>query len=187
MMSAVGSIALIGFMGAGKSRIGAALGARLVMPVTDTDAAIVAQFGPIEEIFAVRGEEWFREQERDVCVAALAEALKRPSVIALGGGAVTDADVRAALARCAHVAWLTAPVTVLFERASRSGRVGDAPGIRPLARDESAFRRLHAQREPLYMECATLVVENDGTRSVDAVVDELVHDLASDRRMAGGS
>jgi shikimate kinase len=187
MMPAKGSIALIGFMGAGKSRIGDALGARLGLPVADTDALIVARFGAIAELFAERGETWFREQERDVCVATLTDALEQPCVVALGGGAVTNADVRAALARCAHVVWLIAPMTVLFSRAAQLGRGSGVAAARPLAQDETAFRRLHDEREPLYRECATAIVTNDGTRSVDTLVDEVIDACATDRRMAGGS
>jgi len=67
----------------------------------------------------------------------------RPKVVALGGGAVQSDDVRAALARTAHVIWLTAPAETLWRRASSEGG-------RPLARDEEAFRELLESRAELY-------------------------------------
>jgi shikimate kinase len=187
MMSPPGSIALIGFMGAGKTRIGVALAQRGSLAFVDTDALIVERFGPLAGLFAERGEAWFREEERAVCLAALAGARERPCVVALGGGAVTDGDVRAALVRSAHVAWLSAPLPVLFARASGHGHGDAADDERPLAKDETAFRRLYAEREPLYRECATVVIANDGSRPVDDVVGELLDALVTDRHATGGS
>jgi len=54
------SIALIGFMGAGKSCVGVATADRLHVPFVDTDALIVERLGPIAAVFAERGEAWFR-------------------------------------------------------------------------------------------------------------------------------
>lgn len=180
------SIALIGFMGAGKSCVGVALGDRLHVPFVDTDALIVERVGPIAAVFAERGEAWFREQERTLCVAALDRSLESPCVVALGGGAVTDGDVRAALTRLTHVAWLTAPLPVLFERAFGKAGEDDGAARRPLAQDETMFRRLYDERQPLYRECASVVVANDGTRSVDDIAAELVVAVRRDQRMAGG-
>ncbi|MDP4972762.1 MAG: shikimate kinase, partial [Pontimonas sp.] len=47
-------------------------------------------WGPIPEIFAARGEPFFREKER----LAVIEALGTNGVVALGGGAVTNAQTR---------------------------------------------------------------------------------------------
>jgi shikimate kinase len=170
-----GSIVLIGFMGAGKSHVGMVIAHRLRVPFVDTDALITEQLGPIEAVFAEHGEAYFRSVERNVAVAALARACTVPSVVALGGGAVMDEDVRQALAALAHVVWLTAPVDVLLARCGGSVGVADGEGAtRPLARDEAMFRRLYAQRRGVYEQVATATVDNDGVRPLDEVVAALV-------------
>jgi shikimate kinase len=141
-------------MGAGKSAVGRELAAALGTRFVDTDELIVAQAGPIEAIFAQRGEAAFRALEADVVETAVAEARERACVLALGGGAVLSAVVREALGRLAHVVWLTAAPEELWRRARAEGQA-----VRPLADDEDAFRALLAAREPLYERVATEVVD----------------------------
>ena len=76
------AVALVGFMGAGKTAVGRELAARLGLPFLDTDAAIVAAAGPIPGIFEARGESGFRALESEVVVREL-EALAR---VAEGAG-----------------------------------------------------------------------------------------------------
>lgn len=163
------SVVLVGFMGAGKSHVGTLLARHLGVPFVDTDKLIEAEVGPIEAFFAERGEPAFREVERRVVLAALASLQREPSVLSLGGGAVTDADVCAALRACPHVTWLSAPVDVLWSRVRRAAERGG--GRRPLARDEAEFRTLYEQRARLYGEVATVEVRNDGARSAAEVAE----------------
>jgi shikimate kinase len=174
-----GAVGVVGFMGAGKSAVGRALARALGLPFVDGDDLIVASEGPIAGIFALKGEAAFRAVERDVTVAAAAFALEEPVVLALGGGAVLDDAVRVALRRLPHVVWLTAPASVLWARVCAAG-LGD----RPLARDEAEFGRLLDARLPLYREVATLVVENDGSRSLQALAAEIVGTLGRARAAA---
>ena len=166
-----GSIALVGFMGAGKSRIGRMLAGRLGVPFVDTDKVITAQHGSIAALFAERGETGFRALERDVVIDELAAAELAPRVVALGGGAVTIADVRRALRRLPHVVWLDAPPEVLFARAQS--------GTRPLARDEAGFEALYAQRRPLYGEVSTAVVRTRGRERLSWVADRVIAAVAA--------
>ena len=161
------AVALVGFMGAGKSAVGRQLAAALALPFLDTDDLIVAAAGSIPEIFEERGEQGFRALEAEIVTAAIADAEEHPCVLALGGGAVLSAEVRAALRRLAHVVWLTAPASVLWSRVAASGTAE-----RPLAGEEEAFRDLLAGREPLYREVATHSVDTDG-RSAAAAADEI--------------
>ena len=149
-----GAVALVGFMGAGKSAVGRELAAALALTLVDTDALITAEAGPIDDIFRERGESGFRTLEAQVVTAALEAARERPCILALGGGAVLSPAVREGLARLPHVVWLTAPRDVLWARAGSSGQA-----VRPLAADEAAFRQLLTARESLYRQVATLVVE----------------------------
>jgi shikimate kinase len=162
-------------MGAGKSAVGRELAAALRCALVDTDELIVTQAGPIEEIFAHRGEGAFRALEEEVVTAALADAIERPCVLALGGGAVLSAAVREALGRLPHVVWLTATPEVLWRRAREEGQ-----SVRPLADDEAAFRARLAVREPLYRQVATVVVDT-AAKPVAAIAAEISAGLCAPR------
>jgi shikimate kinase len=151
------AVALVGFMGAGKSAVGRELSTALGIPFVDTDDLIVASAGPIAAIFAERGEAGFRALEADVVTAAVSAAADSPCVLALGGGAVLSAAVREALKTLPHVVWLAAPPEELWARVA-----GEGPRARPLAVDEPTFKQLLAGREPLYRAVATEVVETSG-------------------------
>jgi len=161
-------------MGAGKSAVGHASAERLAVPFVDTDAVLAARHGPIPAIFARGGETLFREVEREVVLDVLSATGTGRPIVALGGGAVTIADVRAALRRMPLVVWLRAPADVLWERARRAPQ-----GARPLAADEAAFGSLLAEREELYREVAGVIVSNDGGRSIGAVVEAVVAAVVS--------
>ena len=93
--AAVRRIVLTGFMGSGKSTVGPLLAERLGWRFIDADDVIVAETGmAIAEFFARHGEAAFRQRERET-IARLAgeDAL----VLALGGGAIEDAQTRALL------------------------------------------------------------------------------------------
>jgi shikimate kinase len=86
------NIALIGFMGAGKSTAAAALAERLGWEFADADVEIEREAGkPIPRIFAEDGEPAFRALEERVAARLLARI---EIVVALGGGAVTSPLIR---------------------------------------------------------------------------------------------
>jgi shikimate kinase / 3-dehydroquinate synthase len=131
-------LALIGFMGAGKTTLGRELARRTHRPFVDTDEEIEKRFGPIGELFE-SGEPKFRQIEEQV----VAEALAGPTaVIALGGGAVLSEATRKRLRRTAFVAWVTVDVETAWSRVRDSGR--------PLARDREQFEHLFDERSVLY-------------------------------------
>jgi shikimate kinase/3-dehydroquinate synthase len=132
-------VVLIGFMGAGKSTLGAALAEKLGRAFVDVDSEIERE-EPIAQIFETGGEAAFRLRESKHALDALRSST--PAVIALGGGAVGTDQIRTALRERA----LTVLVEIDAEEAWR--RVGRSD--RPLAQDEAAFRTLYAQRQPLY-------------------------------------
>src|SRR5665213_2151846 len=66
------TIVLVGLMGAGKTKIGRRLAARLNLPFADSDEEIETAAGEtIEEIFRHRGEAAFRDGERRVIARLL--------------------------------------------------------------------------------------------------------------------
>jgi len=110
----MGSIALIGFMGTGKSEVGTRLAERLGMKFVDCDAAIEAKTGrSIADIFERSGEERFRRLEREEIARVSREW---GLVVATGGGAPKDPANMAALKRAGIVICLTARPEVIWER-----------------------------------------------------------------------
>ena len=111
------TVVLVGLMGAGKTKIGRRLAIRLGLPFFDSDQEIEAAAGEtIEEIFANRGEQAFRDGERRVIARLLAGPVH---VLATGGGAFMDPATRAVIARRGVSLWLRADLDVLVQRVSR--------------------------------------------------------------------
>lgn len=130
-------VVLWGPPGSGKSAVGARLAELLGLPFVEVDEAVVRAAGTsIREVFSGPGEPRFRELER----AALLSALDAPaSVIAPGGGALVDADLRARALRAATV------IGLVSTPAARAARLGSVDGDRPLleAGPGSLEDRLH--------------------------------------------
>ncbi|HHW10105.1 MAG TPA: 3-dehydroquinate synthase [Firmicutes bacterium] len=145
------NIALVGFMGAGKSTVGQMLAAQGGLTFLDIDTLIEKEAGlSIPAIFETRGEAYFRRLEsRLTQEAAAGEGL----VIATGGGAVTDPATLEALKKNCFVVWLHAGLELLL------ARTGHTPGTRPLlAGKKEQIEELWRRRLPLYA-VAHLVVD----------------------------
>ena len=155
-------IVLVGLMGAGKTNIGRRLGARLNLPFFDSDHEIEAAAGEtIEEIFANRGEQTFRDGERRVIVRLLAQPVH---VLGTGGGACMDPVTRAAIARRGLSVWLRADLDVLFARVSRRTN-------RPLLKTpdpRAVLAELIERRYPIYAEADVTIDSGDGPADVTA-------------------
>jgi shikimate kinase / 3-dehydroquinate synthase len=142
-------------MGAGKTMLGREAARRLDRPFVDLDEVIERQVGRIPDYFERYGELPFRHVE----ATSLAPILDsdRPSVIALGGGAVTSPEVRDALRTRAFTVHVEVDLDEAWQRVRDSGR--------PLARNRASFGALFEERAPLYREVA------DGSaREADDVV-----------------
>jgi shikimate kinase / 3-dehydroquinate synthase len=127
-------------MGAGKSTIGKEVARLSGRPFVDLDGELERRHGPITELFE-RSEGEFRRLEEELAAEVLAAAA--PAVIALGGGAVLSERTRRFLRERAFTLWIDVDLAEAWERVRG--------GERPLARDESSFRRLFEQeRRPLY-------------------------------------
>lgn len=100
------NIALIGYMGTGKTTIGKRLARRLGLSFVDTDAYIEKQQGKsISRIFEQEGEPAFRRMEESV-LAALAE--EENLLISTGGGIVLSEQNRKLLKERTFLVTLTA-------------------------------------------------------------------------------
>ena len=168
---AVRRIVLTGFMGAGKSTIGALLAERLGWRFMDTDVFIEARAGStIAQIFAEQGEDAFRVLETDaVRDCARAERL----VLALGGGAVESESTRNALAGLDHacIVFLDAPLEVMVARCVAQPGAAERP---VLADRERLVKRLEA-RLPHYRMAHLTVSTADMTP--EAVMDSILQFL----------
>ena len=166
------SIVLVGMMGVGKSSIGRRLAARLGVPFVDADSEIEKAAGmSIADIFARHGEADFRSGEARV-IARLLDG--GPQVLATGGGAVMNADTRAAIKAKGVSIWLSAEFEVLMRRINK--RKNDRPLLQT-ADPAATLRELLVAREPVYAQ-ADLTVQS---REVphDAIVAEIMMALAT--------
>ena len=170
-----GAVVFVGPMGAGKSSIGRRVARALNVPFTDTDTEIVRVHGPIADFFAREGEERFRAVERD----AVRDALERPGVVALGGGAVLAAETRHLL-RDHRVVLLTVDEESIAHRI-RGRRRPLLNGGDPLAE----WARINAERAPLYAEVADVVFDTSRLPT-QSTVDRVVEWVRDERRLATG-
>ncbi|MFC5182331.1 shikimate kinase [Actinomadura harenae] len=157
---------IIGPPGSGKTTVGTALAERLGVPLRDTDADVEAAAGkPIGEIFVDDGEERFRGLERAAVAAAVAE---HEGVVALGGGAILDAETQALLEDGQTVVYLEVG---LAEAVKRIGLNQARPLL--VLNPRSQLRTLLAERLPIYERLGTVRVLTD-ERTPEEVVDEIV-------------
>ncbi len=153
-------LVLVGPPGAGKTTVGSLLADSWGVAFRDTDAEIEGQAGkPIRDIFVDDGEAAFRALEAAAVRAALA---RHEGVLALGGGAVTNADTRAALAEH-RVVFLDVG---LADAAARVGLGTTRPLL--LGNVRTQLKNLLDARRPLYRQVATVSVATDGL-TVDEV------------------
>jgi shikimate kinase len=163
--SGVGRVYLVGFMGAGKSTIGRALGARLNVPFVDLDEAFEALSGlTIRCAFEERGEAWFREREAELLQGT--EALPA-AVVALGGGTFTFPENRAVVQRLGRSVFLDLP----FEAVA--ARLGAKAADRPLFRSLDEARALYDARLASYR-LSDRILPLLGDEGVDTVAERIV-------------
>ena len=138
-------LALVGFMGAGKTTLGLQVAERLGRRFFDLDEEIEKGLGrAIPDLFAERGEAEFRVLEAERTIDLLRS--ERPAVLALGGGAIETPKVRKALREHALCVLAEIEPDEAWERVRRSDR--------PLAKDRESFRALFERRRALYDESA---------------------------------
>lgn len=168
----VRAVFLVGFMGAGKSSVGRALGERLNCAFEDLDDRIERSEGrAIADIFRASGEAEFRRLERFALRTLLRElAGDEMRVIGLGGGAFVQKE-NAELLRGSGVltVFLDAPVEELWQRCAK--QASEQGLIRPLLRSLEQFQSLFKSRRGSYLK-ASLRIETGG-RTVDAIAQEL--------------
>jgi shikimate kinase len=172
-------------MAAGKSSVGVALAEITGAEFLDSDALVVAEHGPIPEIFATRGEAAFRAAEVEVIARALAGAHPGGLVLALGGGSVLREETRSLLTD-AHRVYLRASWADVAPRLAGSA---DRPLLHGDA--EGSWKALMDRRRPVFEELASLTVDT-GTSTAREVAALIAERVCSDidgaaRKHAGAS
>ena len=163
-----GSVAIVGYMGSGKTTLGRLLARALSLEFVDLDRVIVKNAGKgIPQIFAEHGEKHFRDLEHEALLHALDGGT--PSVVACGGGTVVRPDNRTLLREVTTV-FLREDMDVLYQRT----RGTDRP-LRAASLEEFELR--YAERLPLYKEVADLEVEANG-RPPAKVAEEVLRCLS---------
>lgn len=161
-------VAMAGFMGTGKSRVGWELSRALALHFVDTDKLITRVVGKsIPEVFAQEGERYFRACEEEVVqrVTRLDHA-----VISLGGGTFIHEANRHHLLERGPVVVLWATPETVYQRTKHSDR--------PLLKTEDPLSRIKSmmdERESMYRE-GTIHVHSDG-RPSEEIVEEITDRL----------
>jgi shikimate kinase len=161
-------VVLWGFMGCGKSAVGARLAERLGWEHIDLDREIVRRAGrSIAEIFRAEGEATFRRLEVEATRALIG---RTQVVFSCGGGWVTNPESSELVPPRSLTVWLHVSPEVALSRV-RADRGGAVRPMLDTPDPEAAARALHAAREPLYGR-ADVKIHTDG-REVDALVTEI--------------
>jgi shikimate kinase len=164
---AIHNLALIGFMGTGKSSVGRLVASLMHFTYLDTDQVIEARAGKsIRDIFEQEGEPAFRDRERRI-VEEL--RLRKKTVISTGGGLPAHEPNLVSLKSHALVICLWALPETILERVRGCDH-------RPLLNDPDPLVRIRlllAERESHYRQADVLV--NTEMRSVREVALQVIH------------
>jgi shikimate kinase len=170
------AVFLVGFMGAGKSSVGRALGKRLNWVFEDLDDRIEAREGrAVAEIFRDSGESEFRRAEKAALEHVLGELRGGVArIVALGGGAFVQKENAERLeASGVPTIFLDAPAEDLWQRCLT--QASETGAERPLLRSLEQFRKLYQARRRSYSK-ATLKIQTGG-RAVETIAVEIAETL----------
>ncbi|MGM8214102.1 shikimate kinase [Bacillaceae bacterium W0354] len=160
------SIALIGFMGAGKTTIGEVLATYLNIPFLDTDKLIEEQYAmSIKDLFEKYDESGFRDIETNI----LKNIPESDTVIATGGGIVLKEENRQILKHMT-VVWLDPDLDVIEKRLNKDTQ-------RPLWRQGNEKReQLFIERRKYYQAVASIRIHIKD-QSINKIIQEIIHHL----------
>jgi shikimate kinase len=172
------NLVLIGFTGAGKTTVGAALAARLGRPHVDVDVALEAEVGPLPAFVEAVGVTAFRETEERVLRRILpAEG----AVISCGAGTVRRVRSRPLVCRGARVFFLDVPAEVIAARLQAMPAAAlhrpDLVAADPAVTRANVEQELHGRRS-LYLALGERI---DAAASVETVVEAIVTRLGHPR------
>jgi shikimate kinase len=166
-------IFLIGFMGSGKTHWGKQLSQRLQLSFFDLDEVIVqSEQLNIPDIFATKGEEYFRNKEKAMLEKLVDE--NASMVVSCGGGTPCFFNNIEFMKKYGTVVWLNTAVNVLL------GRLMKERNLRPLLKDISdedlrnyIMRKLNERR--MYYEQADVVIDREDLFSMNDFIQTVLH------------
>jgi shikimate kinase/3-dehydroquinate synthase len=159
-------LALTGFMGSGKSAVGAAVAQGLGWRFMDLDQEVERALGmDIADYFASEGEGPFRAKESEILEGLLNSVRGQGHIVALGGGTLEKSENLRRVKRAGRVVLLHVSAEEAWARV-----VGSA---RPLAQDEAVFGDLWRRRLATYEGAADWIVPTVG-RQVDEIASEVM-------------
>ena len=166
MINKLIKLSLTGMMGAGKTSIGKILAEKIHIPFYDSDQLIVDKLDlEIVDIFRNHGEDYFRNQEEEVCNNILK---KETFVLALGGGGILNKRIRETINNETISIYLKTDQNILFERLKNDKS-------RPLLKGTNLKKQINSilkDREKLYSE-SDIIIENNAN-DIEAVVEEII-------------
>lgn len=167
------NIYLAGFMGTGKSTVGRELARLMGRAFVDTDIALEKELGmSVNEIFAKKGEMYFREKEKALAIELSA---KHNRIVATGGGTLLDPDVRRAFTTTGLIICLFTQREQLVQRLERTDK-------RPLLKGESVAKKvddLLMKRKEIY---DSISIRVDTTHLTPQEAARKIHDLLTIRQ-----
>ena len=141
-------IALIGFMGSGKTTFGRLLSEKLNLLHLDTDLEIEKiKNMKVNEIFSLYGEKYFRELEQDTIIRIIKNNKK--SVLSLGGGSFLNVNIKEYVKKNCISIWLNVNLNIIYDRLNKSNI------IRPLfsnIHNKNDLEALFNKRNLIYKE-----------------------------------
>jgi len=154
------TLVLVGLMGAGKTCVGRRLADRLELPFVDADTEIEKAAGcSITDIFEYYGEDAFRDGERRIINRLLTDTT---CILATGGGAFMDSQIRRVIKANAISIWLRADLEILTERTKDRKH-------RPLLNNRNpneTLAHLMDERYPVYEKADVIVDTHDDSPNV---------------------
>ena len=170
------NIALIGFMGTGKTAVGAPLAKNLNKDFFQMDEMIVEKAGKsIPEIFAEDGEITFRELEMEVCKEA---SQRKNAVVVCGGGVILNKLNIDYLKLSSVVICLKSSPEVVFQRTMKDGKETRPLLNKPDPRHE--IQKLMEFRAPFY-NAATEYQIDTSDLTIEEVIEKVVEIYESDQ------
>jgi len=157
------AVYLCGFMGCGKSTVGKILARKNGCGFIDMDDYIVEREEmTIPQIFAEKGEKYFRDTE----TAVIAELAEKGAVIACGGGAMLKKENAEIASANGIVVYIDIPFEVCYERIS-----GDTNRPLVMNNTKEQLEKIYNSRIPVYKANSSLSV--DGLGSADEIAERI--------------
>lgn len=165
-------IAIIGFMGSGKTTSGKILAESIGYKFIDLDREIEKEMSKsISQIFAENGESYFRKLES----IKLFELSKMNEVVLSCGGGIVELEKNRDLLRTNFfVVYLNTPWELLWKRIKNDPKRPKAKG------SEEEVKKLFLKRKPLYEKIADLKLDC-GIKTEAEVVKEIIEHFRDDK------